>query len=282
MSRQVNVFGGNISSGSQNNPFGVSSISSLSSVVLPGLGTSYQFTAVIASPDAYIPNVYSVYTMLTAHFGVVPMTMTAWNSGTNTATFQIWLPWVFGNYGGSIGADSLSALQSDIQAVSTVYAAEHLVVAQGMGIALNGVHVENNGCTSLFMLQAGWGGDTTSEAKNMYFNYDPSESGDSAAQFYCQQQFPFIGQGKGGGGTLTLDGGDYGPVPENDRLLVDVGPLITIKGTSLNGLWLNERVYDAYAYSQLGGYGQFATEARGIGTWDNATILSRLDPAADY
>ena len=273
VSRQVNVYGGNISSSSnKNNSFGISSVSTLSSIGITQ-GTTYYFTAVVASPDAYIPNVYNSYTVATAHFGVVPLTMTGWNAGTGTGTFQIWLPWLYANYGGAIGAGSKTALQSDIQAVSTIYAAERLVTAQGMGIALDGLHLENGGCTSLFLAQSGWGGATTNEIKNMFINYDPSETGASTANFYCQQTFPFIGQELDGSGTLILNGGNYGEGLTSARVLLKSGPLNTIKGSGLDSLWLNESVYDTYAYSQLGGYGQFATEARGIGTWDTGAYF---------
>ena len=44
------------------------------------------------------------------------------------------------------------------------------------------------------------------------------------------------------------------------------------------------RVYDSggYAYSQLGGYGQFPTEARGTGTWDNNYFIPRAWTSTYY
>ena len=269
-SRQVNVFGGNISANSgKSGSFGLSGVSGFSKVADQN-SYDYSFTATVASPDAYVGTVYNSYTIVTAHFGVIPLTMTAWNSGTSVGTFRIWIPWVTANYGLN-DLTTTTAMQGDVAAVTTIYAAERVVVAQGMGIAINGVHVENpNTCSSLFIEQASWAGATTNEVKNPFFNYDPSLAATgNGAMFYCQQSFPFIGQEAGGGGTLTLEGGNYGS--EGAPVLVEAGPYPGIIGSSLGGLWLNERVYQqgGYAYDQLGGFGQFAAEARGAGQWDN-------------
>jgi hypothetical protein len=267
LSRQVTVFGGNISATSgQSASFGLSSVSSFTKVA-DGNGFDYTFTGTIASPDQYVNTVYNSYTVITSHFGVIPLTMTAWNSGTNVGTFQIWIPWAFANYGIN-DLTSTTDMQAEVAAATTLYATERVVVAQGMGITLDGVHVENPvACSSLLMAQAAGSGAMTNEIRNPYFNYDPSLPGAALPILYCQRSFPFIGQEAGGIGNIRLRGGYYGAsLPIN----VETQPFREIDGSALSGFQLNTRVYDSggYAYSQLGGNGQFQTEARGIGTWD--------------
>ena len=198
LSRPVSVYGGNLSAVSgKSGSFGISGVSGFSKIA-DGNGYDYSFTATVASPDQYVGTVYNSYTIATAHFGVIPLTMTAWNAGTGVGTFQIWSPWVFANY----GVNDLTAttdMQAEVAAVTTLYAAERVVVAQGMGITLEGIHIENpSACSSLFIAQAGWGGATTNEVKNPYFNYDPSLTGSALPLLYCQRSFPFIGAEAGG------------------------------------------------------------------------------------
>jgi Pectate lyase superfamily protein len=273
VSRQVNVFGGNISAvGGQSASFGLSGVSAFSKVS-DGNGYDYSFTATVTSPDSYVGSVYNSYMIATAHFGIVPLTMTNWNSGTGVGTFQIWTPWVFANYS-TMDLTTGTDIQAEVAAVTTLYATERVVVAQGMGISLDGVHIENpSACTSLFIEQAGWGGATSNEVRNPYLNYDPSLSGNgNKALLYCQQSFPFIGQEKGGGGTLALEGGSYAT---SAPVIVEVGASPGIVGSRLAGLKLNIRVYDSggYAYGPGQSYGQFTNQQRGGGQWDTGYTL---------
>lgn len=270
LSRPVIVIGGNLSAeDGQSGSFGLSGVSAFSKVS-DGNGFDYSFTATVASPDQYIGSVYNSYTVRTAHFGVIPLTMTAWNAATGTATFRIWTPWAFANYG-TMDLTTGTGIQAEIAAATTLYAAERVAVAQGMGISLDGVHIENpNTCTSLFIAAAGWAGATTNEVKNPYFNYDPSLAGSgNVPAFYCQQTFPFVA---GNGGSLSLKGGTYGTAAP---VIVETGPVFNVVGSQLAGLKLNIRVYDSggYAYGPAVSYGQFANEQRGTGLWDNDYFL---------
>lgn len=73
LSRQVNVRSGNLSAPSAAyDSFGLSGISTLSSVGIPA-GTTYYFTATVGASgggngSGYIPNVYNSYTIATADF----------------------------------------------------------------------------------------------------------------------------------------------------------------------------------------------------------------------
>ena len=147
--------------------------------------------------------------------------MTAWNSSTNVGTFQIWSPWVFANYGVN-DLTTATDMQAEVAAVTTLYAAERVVVAQGMGIALNGIHVENpSACSSLFIAQAGWGGATTNEVKNPYLNYDPSLTGGFTPSFIANGRSLSSAKRPVVTGTIMLQGGNYGA---SSPLLVETGP----------------------------------------------------------
>ena len=233
-SRQVNVFGGNLSAESgQSNSFGLSNISSFSKVS-DGNGYDYSFTATVASPDQYVGTVYNSYTIVTAHFGVIPLTMTSWSAGTNLGTFQIWSPWVFANYGVN-DLTITTDMQAEVAAVTTLYAAERLVVAQGMGIALNGIHIENpSACSSLFIAQATNGEGQRRTKLKIRISITTRAEPSGTANIYCQRSFPFIGEEVGGQGAIILQGGDY--LARVCRCSSRRGQMQAITGSSLSGL----------------------------------------------
>jgi hypothetical protein len=290
-SKQVNVFGGNLSATTAvSNSFGVTSISSLFTAdPCTGSGAGRCFTATIASPDVYVGSVYNSYMINTAHFGVIPLTLISWNSSTNVGTFGVWMPWLLSNYGYS-GIVS-SAMQSDIQAVNTLYAAERVQVARGVGIVLDGVHIENpQTCTSLLMTTDVWRGQNSNEIKNPYFNYDPSGvSSGTTAQRYCQQVFPFIGQEANGPFSVKLKGGNWGVAA--NPLIIDAEKELSINGSQLGLVAFNIRPYDdaGCTYGQIEnptGVGwhcsgrEFPSTARGAGRWDDSYFFPYSWPNA--
>ena len=97
-SKNITIVGGNPSATSGvSNAFTISSISPITATTGGNCNNyyCYTFTGVITSPDVYVGTVYNSYMLKTADFGIVPVTMTKWNSGTNTGTFQIWPNWGF-------------------------------------------------------------------------------------------------------------------------------------------------------------------------------------------
>src|SRR5712672_1884671 len=91
-----------------------------------------------ASISACASNVYNAFTMKTAHFGVVPFQLASFNAGTGAATFTTLPQWnqVSGNTG-------LGDLITDLNAVTTVYAAEMVTVFDGAGITATNIHIES-------------------------------------------------------------------------------------------------------------------------------------------
>src|SRR5262249_32805815 len=77
LARPVVVFGGNFSAtSSASASFTIGSVGSLTKGSCSN-ACGYSFTATISSPDANVGTVYNSYMVATAHFGVIPLTLTA-------------------------------------------------------------------------------------------------------------------------------------------------------------------------------------------------------------
>lgn len=274
--KAVNIYGGNLSAGSgQAGTFSISSVSAFSKVT-DGNGFDYSFTATIASPDQYVPNVYNSYTIATTHFGVIPLTMTAWNASTDVGTFQLRTGWVFSNYG-TMDLTTTTDMQAEVAAATSLYAAERVTVAWGQGISLDGAHIENpSACATLLNTSVGFSGSFSNTIKEPYFNYDPSQHGNSLPISYCQQAFPFIWQQSGG--DIVLDGGTYGQGSTSVLVESDVQAGSGLTASSLVAFRPNFGIADSggYTYGQKGGNGQWEAEARGIGKWDELYALAAV------
>ena len=252
----VTITGGNLSNEiGTANAFTISSVSSLVQSLdryfpFPANGngnnqfTDYSFTAVIASPDRNIPNVYNSWMIVTSHFGVVPVIMTGWNSGTNTATFMIFPPWVLSNYGtntlynSTFPEYSVTDINTEIQAATTIYGAERGTVFYGPGIHAIGVTVEEtSACSTLVDMTDptvfGTSPDITAgglwdEIDNLNIN-DPANSqwapADLPSQpqlaiFYCSATFPFIYIPYTS--HVELNGGSYGQTSQAQPVIIDI------------------------------------------------------------
>jgi hypothetical protein len=297
---QVKVTGGVFLGGGRSSSFSVSGVSFLANGCTGMVGPVYCITATIAAPDSYIPNVYNTYTILTQHYGVIPLVMTSFNSSNNLGTFAFYEPWQLANYGRSTNLQFNSSFVTEIQAVTTLYAAEQMSAAQGVGIDLDGMHIETGACTSVMTLQNSWGSQVSSKVTEPYFDYDPSlvTISTTQAQKFCQQSFPIVGGAMERFSailynnaaayprySLDLEGGNWGVA--TNPLIIDVSPWTDIVGSRLGTGVFNLRLfdYDGAAYHQLGqtrywnGSGfsdatvQFASEARGTGLWDNDYFL---------
>ncbi len=291
----LHVFGGN--------PSGVSgvsasfSISAMSALTATASGASfdYTFTATVASPDDYIKGgVYNAFTIATTHFGVVPITLTSFNSGTNVGTFKIWHAWSVYYFPGA-NAQSDTTLQTEMQAASTLYAAEMLMVAKGSNVHLDGVHIENPSAPTIFFDTAsGFGDARPSSAKNIFFDYDPSLSGfrpsnspsaAQLAQYYAAALFPFISIS--GAGDLTIESSQYSLT--TDPVIIDwpndgdaTGQLYVkdIKNFRVN----TRTVSSSGGFSSFGIRAAINTSSLGGGIYDTSYFLTygTIKPLADY
>jgi hypothetical protein len=208
------------------------------------------------------------------------------NSSTNVATFTFYTPWLQSNYSlYPIGISAFDGIVSELEAATTLYAAERVFAAQGAGIVLQGPHIENPGtCMTLFDGTDVWGGQVSNEIDDPYFNTDISlsNSANSLAQTYCQQSFSFIymegNTDSGGPQSLALVGGNWNAAV--NPINFDVSPTSRLSGKQLGLGSINTRVLDGggsigfpYGNSYYQVASALATPARGAGIWDNDYFL---------
>ena len=155
----------------------------------------------ISGGSIFASNVYNAFTMKTEHYGIIPFQLVAFNASTGIATFRTIGQW--SNQHDNIG---LGDLATDLNAVTTVYAAEMVTVFDGAGITATNIHIENSSnlsgivATRLINSWYGYGGNRTNTLTDIFFNYDPSglaymtepKTAKRLATFYAMQTFDFI------------------------------------------------------------------------------------------
>lgn len=209
----IKIVGGNPSSpGARSKKFNVSGMSSITATELGGGTKRYTFTAVVASPDDYLIGGtddnsarwcgYEDFIFRTTHFGVIPCTMTAFDSGTSTGTFQIDDAWSLFYFTG-VNAQADTALQTQLQACTKVYCNERVTALYGTGIHASGLHIENQqSATTLIRVEQGSGGVNPSRLSGFNMgnsplplrNYSPGAAAgeDDLGRYYAQQCKPSI------------------------------------------------------------------------------------------
>jgi hypothetical protein len=234
--KDTRVDGGNWSPiGSKSNAFGISSISSVAKQTCPDFThfDCYKFTGVIASPDAYwgTPDsggmqgtnaVYNSFMLNTPNFGVIPLIMdpaTPFNTGTNVATFYTWYNWGVFHFGNSHTILDDTALATDIQAATTVYAVERQTIFLGANIRADKIFSEESAfsCWTLISKRAGFGQNLQTRLTNIVSsdpsNYNLRNTGRTGSNnpalwaiYLCSKAFPFIEDApNGAGGSLTIE-----------------------------------------------------------------------------
>lgn len=309
----VVVSGGNLSNEyGASNSFGIASVSSLSKsnnsgFPYPSNGNGanwylFTFTATIASPDQYVPNVYNSWVMSTPGFGLVPMIMTAWNSGTDQATFELWAPWVYATFGTQIDLTAgTTDLQSELQNVSTIYAAERVTALLGGTIKATGITLEEQGAcftiadTSESQISgnapaASAGGNSIWVENSIFGN--TGNTGASNPIFYCQQAFPLIYQPVAG--VIDFENNTFGEQAlSNDAGIIDLASFGVLPNSTSpergvfiaknNRRWYNPNVrYSAgsrdgswNSVSITNGYFDDYSSGHGAGYWDPTPFLPR-------
>lgn len=231
----VNIYGGNYTAyeNSLANAFAVS-----------GCGTSttnntITLTCTVTSPDSYLTNtrcasntqcVYNAFAVKTADFGIVPLVITGYSSGTITLQTGANAPSVgainINNWWNMYGNTLPSTLQTELAAATTLYASEMVTTFWGNHIHVAGIHIENFGVpTQLIRSSTNFGGTSPNIIENILFNYDPSlppgasPSGSQLAVHYIQQSFPFIYAD----GTAPIAFHGMASATITDDLIIDVG-----------------------------------------------------------
>ena len=246
-----------------------------------------------------VPQVYSWWGLSTRDFGVIPITLATtclsgtnasgtggayvypcWNPSTKAATFQLYPPWVFGEFG-STDLSTTTNLSAEIQAVTTVYATERVYTARGAGITLNGVTTENGGtcATIIDNLNLGTVNVPTrvKDLLNLGSAYNLSRG--NTAYKYCQRTMPVIEQ-ESPTSPIIVDGGDWASTGAGWQTIETVGTPsnITIRGNAQD---LNVMFRDGngggYGWGQVTGItNTWESEARGLGTLDQNYSLPSL------
>jgi hypothetical protein len=169
---------------------------------------SYTFQATITAPDAFFTGpsgVYSAFVFPTQHFGLVPCTLTAYNSGTHVATFaplQKWVEFTFGVFGGGNNITTDTDLVAEVQAGGFVYCSEVATSFNGNNITVIGIHVENDFIpTQLIKSDVTFGSPRPNVMQQVHYNGDPgvepyspihSPAPADLARYYVAHSHPFI------------------------------------------------------------------------------------------
>jgi hypothetical protein len=288
----LHVWGGNPSAASSvSNSFTISSVSALTAAVCYANNYCYTFQATISSPDQYVGTVYNSYVISTVGFGLIPMTLSSYNSSTHVGTFAINTTWGGFYFQGGINAAASTDLQAQIEAATTIYAAERVTVFWGQGIYAVGQHIENNNCTTLVDGGQGFVGDLGIELTKLRFNYDPgltqwkpanSPTAAQLAQFYCQQAFGFIIE-ETSGHDLSIDDSSFGQSLTSEPVTIQWGSFdsqarLTFKNLDFSlvapnvqttGAWQNGGSAGPISGGQTVSY----CAACGAGEWDKSPFI---------
>lgn len=206
----------------------VSAFTTFTDTVSGSTFTNCRFTAVVASPDTAMNNAtYDSAAVNLTGFGVVPLRLESFNTGTNTATFSLLPAWVLANFNYSSNVSTGTDLHTEIAAATTLYACENITVFSGRDIHASDIHVENaNALTRLISSEGG-----VSTLDNFLFNYEISHGDyatsvtDTLALFMCQQCFPFIYQSQS---KLTLSN-NYFAQSSIEGIVVDTFGVNTLR-----------------------------------------------------
>lgn len=223
------VFGGNWSNNaSLANTFTISATSPVTATA-SGNNFDFNFTTTVAGNDGFIGNVYNSYAIKTARFGIIPLLLTAFNSGTGVASFTCYQPWSF-HICPRQDAVANADLSAEIQAATTLYAADRVTTFWGNGIQVHGVHIENAySPMTLLHTGEGFGSQNNVILDAIQFNYNPSladlkSSADPSAniaKWYIQQSWGFIILDSTTG-QVTIQNSQLGQGQSTEPLLIDV------------------------------------------------------------
>ena len=222
----------------------------------------------------YPSNVYNAFTVKTAHFGVVPLQLTSFNASTGAATFKTLDQWNAVNDNRFFGG-----LDADVNALTTIYAAEMVTVFDGAGITATNIHIENSSgvsgivATRLINSWYGYGGPRTNTLTDIINNYDPSGvfanrlNPAFLAAFYAQQTFDYITVNNAPLVINSLIGGG------SDYLTASVGysKFVWRSDAESNSMRLNTRPFTYYIagdQSFTGNYKYAGTPGFGYGYFD--------------
>jgi hypothetical protein len=213
LGHNINIFGGNYSGvSSRAAQFTITNISAVTATA-SGNGFTYSFTAEVSSPDADLEagGVYQDAVIDDSRFGLIPLTITGYNAGTNVISLTTRSGWSL-FYGQGTNLKTGSNLETRIQAATTLGVGERLTTFTGVSINQSGtIHLENaSGFTRFLDMSAGFdGGSQVCSFENIHANYDVAlpADGDATKQTVkqkLQRSHPFLSISQGN--ALTFNG----------------------------------------------------------------------------
>jgi len=194
------VVGGNWSCTNETTKTNAYTMSGMSAMSTDGNG-DISFTATITNPDANLQTsaigdgragIYNAFIINTAHFGPVPLIMTAL-SGSNVGTFQILTMW---RYWTRVNVASTD-IEAELQAVTTLFACETCTVWSGPAKCY-GAFVENPQAPTCILKAGGWQ-NWDSILSGLTIQYDmtfsagsplTSPSQENLIRYYVANMFP--------------------------------------------------------------------------------------------
>lgn len=294
--KAVNIRGGNFSlTDAKSAAFTIGSTSALSSFSDSFEGSSFTnwtFTTTLASHDQpMLDGAYDAFAVVLPRFGVVPLALTNYNSGTRVATLKFYVGWLTAHYQSvafpTIDIKNDTDIQTELQAVTKLYACEMITPFYGTGINADGVHVENPGClTRILTTESGFSGDRVSRVGKLYANYNPAHgslaSGTDAqkAVFYCQQVFPGVRVRQAG--AVLEDWNISGAVASEDGVNIEVIGNVTthrliVRNCNIFNPNLTVPLYDA-----VNDANDPPSMSIGAGEWDTTPFLASSGANAVY
>ncbi len=236
--------------------------------------------------DKYIPKIFNAFAIVTTHYGVIPMTVTAFTQATGAISFKIWRPWSY-YYFQQFNAVANGDLQVEVQTGTTLYAAEWGTTFVGGGINAKGVHIENPTMPDqLFSSTTSLNGAAPNVFEDIRLNNNPAEVGSiggtpkQQAQFYVSQSFPIINVGNVGmdirSSALNINGSNPGMVD------VDVSQQSTtndntfrVRDTNFQYYPLAMRPFGALGFNNTQSYPSVSSPGLGSGIFDQAAFTPK-------
>jgi hypothetical protein len=284
----VNIVGGNLSlPNALGKAFTISGTSGLTATTDSTLGSSllnYTFTTTVSSPDAYIAaGDYDVFTVATSNFGIVPLELVSYNSGTSVATMRFYQPWLAANFSLATDIAADTDIEDEVQGATTLYACEQVVTLRGPSFNVNGLHLENQGSVTLFYDHTtSFGGGIQTKIDSLFCNYDVEQESivvdeDTRAVFYGQQSFPWLRHVINDGGCTELSNSLLNDGHAGDGIIIEIsGADRTFVVRNVEMAMPILRVPLEQSYFD----GTAANQSRGIGFWDQTAFLPGAETSA--
>jgi hypothetical protein len=284
----VNIVGGNLSlPNAIKKAFTISSTSALSATTDSTLGSSllnYTFTTTVSSPDTYLAaGDYDVFTIATDNFGIIPLQLVSYNSGTSVATMRFYQPWLAANFSLATDIAADTDIEDEVQGATKLYACEQVVTLRGPSFNVNGLHLENQNSVTLFYDHTtGFGGGIQTKIDSLFCNYDVEHESeivddDTRAVFYGQQSFPWLRHVINDGGCTEISNSLLNDGHAGDGIIMEISGAdrtLVVRNVELAMPVIRVPIEQSYFD------GSVTNQSRGLGFWDQTPFLPGAENSA--